>query len=194
MSRPDLDAVSSTADLGERLAAAKAEAISAEEAVGRAVLDGKDEPASRKALRAVHDEVEGLEAAQREEERRAVAEQEREARNAESEKRQGTYEWVAHYLEVAIKVIDRRKELATAERELHDTGANRFLFAVRGFFRGLTPENSGMDLQIVAVTPDPPQQKLPVKLSVAGEMNRKVAEANLARARELAVGEEKSRA
>ncbi len=189
-----LIATSSIDELDEHLATAKDEVISAEEAVGRAVLDGMGEAAARKALRMVRDEAEGLEAAQREEERRAIAKQEREALIAESEKRQGTYEWVAGYLEAAIKVIDARKKLSTAEQELKDTGANRFLFAVRGFFRGLDPENSGLDLQIVAVTPDPPQQKVPVQLAMAGEMNREVAETNLARARELAAAEEASRA
>ena len=73
-------------DLAERLAVAKAKVISAEETVGRAVLNAHGVAAARKALRAVQDDAEGLEAAQREEERRVTAQQEREARNAESDK------------------------------------------------------------------------------------------------------------
>src|SRR4249919_3592862 len=172
------------ADPSDRLATAQDEVRRAEEALGRAALDGRGEATARKALTTAQDEQAAAELACREAERREAEAEAQRAADAARAQRIRAYEWACDYLPAALRVIELRRELADAEQVVKAAGSSNLIMRARHLMQGLTPGNCGVDPEVVHAAPDPVHAAKGVQLLVVGERDPAQIENALATAKE----------
>lgn len=110
-------------DLGQRLAAARAEQAEAEEAIGVAILDGADGRAVRKRFEDAGANVEDLRLAIVERDRRAATAEREDREQGEADARYRWIAWHAEHMRRLVAMLTLQRQLDTAETALIALGS-----------------------------------------------------------------------
>jgi hypothetical protein len=136
------------AEIAQRRDDATRKLRDAERALGVAVVEGTSAPGARKRIEDARSELQALTAAESEirerDERDAKSHSEAEHRV----RRADAYRWAAAYVTRVDTVMRAREALIAAENDLRSIGQNALI--VNGRLAGLLPEETGMDVELLA--------------------------------------------